>query len=113
MAPHRLVDKALKLCDLFWVWLNRLFHGRSQPRSGAALIAETSDPNARLLHELMACFVVITDNGWGPMKRVLRVGEPLLVEEEVAHVRDSLYLWLDRAISDALHGSVGIGDEKP
>ena len=81
-----MVDELLKLCDLFFAWLAKLFHGGRKPRTRSAFVSQPGDPHTTILRHDLIGFAIVTHDRGTAVKRIALIVEPLLSEKEVTKV---------------------------
>src|SRR5204863_2989165 len=112
-APEDLVDEFLVLGNLVLVGLAELFHGRRQPRSGSAFVAQPGNPGTTVLGYLLVGFAIVADDRRRAVEWIRAVVEPLFGEKKVAEIGRGLSFRFDRVITDRLLRVIVVGDRQP
>src|SRR5689334_2123293 len=111
-SPKDVVYELLDLDQFILVRLDELFHHRGKPGSGAAFVAQTSDPGSAILQDHLIDFTVVGDRRRCTVERIVSVREPLSCSEKSSHVSDGLCRGLDHEVLNHLLRPVGVGDRQ-
>ncbi len=111
IAPKHSVDEALQLGNFLGIGFEVFLHGGGEPGARSSLVAQSRNPHAGILGDLLTRPIVIANHGRGTMEGIVRLIEPLLVIEKASHIGNRFRLRLDRQIADTLHGAIGIGND--